>query len=63
MLKKATETFYIPYEGHYEEENYPVDEPDDLGHDPARLIDAEVILPHQGDSLQAATVIGRSDVS
>ena len=32
---------------------------DDIGHDPALLKDAEVILPHR-DNLETATVLGRS---
>ena len=51
---------YTPYEGLYGEGNEDEQEADDMGHDPARLIDAEVILPYQGNTLQAATVIGRS---
>ena len=50
---------YVEYQDHFEDEVIKTPEMDDIGHDPALLKDAEVILPHR-DNLEAATVIGRS---
>ena len=45
---------YQEYQSLYDDEVPPTPDIDDIGHDPALLVDAEVILPHQGSNIESA---------